>query len=149
MLRYSSVSVRVPYPNCGSDTGIHMTRRNRPGNGRPRKTTDRVDRSIRLATLRNRRITACSLQMHYLGGDGRRVSVQTISNRLHASQLKSRKAAKKPLLRDGVTIEFIDDQSCLCAVAHYWHCEILANFCWTPPLFSSLGLFINLSIPEL
>ena len=25
MLRNSSVSVRVPYPNCDSDTGIHMT----------------------------------------------------------------------------------------------------------------------------
>ena len=25
ILMYSSVSVRVPYPNCGSDTGMHIT----------------------------------------------------------------------------------------------------------------------------
>ena len=76
-----------------------------PRSGRPPITTDGVDRSIRLATLRNRRITARSL----LGRHGRRVSVQTIRNWLHASQLKSRKAAQKPLA--GVTIEFIDGQS--------------------------------------
>ena len=35
----------------------------RPRSGRPRVTTDRVDRSIRLATLRNRRIAARSLQI--------------------------------------------------------------------------------------
>ena len=74
----------------------------------------RVDRSIRLATLRNRRITARSLQMHYRGRHGRRVSIQTIRNRLHASQLKSRKAAQKPLLTPGVTIEFIDDLPVIC-----------------------------------
>ena len=86
----------------------------RPRSGKPRTriTTDRVDRSIRLATLRNRHITARSLQMRYLGRHDRRVSVQTIRNRLHASQLKSRKAVQKPLLTAGVTIEFIDDQSC-------------------------------------
>ena len=38
-----------------------------------------------------------------------------------------------------VTIEFIDDQSCLWAVAHYWHWEILLNFCGTPPLFSGFS----------
>ena len=84
-----------------------------PRSGRPRITTDRVDRPIRLTTLRNRRITARDIQMRYLGRNGRRVSVQTIRNRLHASKLKSRKAAQKPLLTAGVTIEFIDDQSCL------------------------------------
>ena len=41
-----------------------------------------------------------------------------------------------------VTIEFIDDQSCPWAVAHYWHGEILANFCWTPPLFSGSYLLL-------
>ena len=114
----------------------------RPKSERPRFTTYRVDRSIRLATLRNRRITARSLQMRYLEHHGRRVSVQTIRNRLHASQLKSRKAAQKPLLTDAVTIEFIDNQSCLWAVTHYWHWEILANFCWTSPLFS--GPYLSL-----
>ena len=90
---------------------------------RPRITTDRMERSIRLVTLRNHHITARRLQMRYLGRHGRRVSVHTSMNRLRASQLKYRKAAQKPLLIDGVTIEFIDDQwqSCLWAVAHYWH----------------------------
>ena len=56
-------------PNCGSasDTGIHDVR--------TRITTDRVDRSIRLATLRNRCITARSLHMRYLGHHDRRVSI--------------------------------------------------------------------------
>ena len=99
--------------------------KDRPRSGKPRITKDRVDCSIRLATLRNRRITARSLQMRYLG------------SRLHASQLKFRKAVQKPLLTAEVTIEFIDDQSCLWAVAHYWHGDILANFCWTH--LSSLG----------
>ena len=33
-------------------------------------------------------------------------------------------------------------QSCLGAVAHYWHREILANLWWTPPLFS--GPYLSL-----
>ena len=83
--------------------------------GRPRRpiSPNKVDRSIRLATLRNRRITAHSLQMRYLGTHGRRESIQTIRDRLHASQLKSRKASQKPLLTAEVTIAIIDDQSCL------------------------------------
>ena len=83
--------------------------------------------------------------MRYVGRRGRWVSVQslqTIRNRLHVFQLKSRKAAQKPLLTAGVTIEFIDDQFCLWAVAHYWHWEVLANFRWTPPLFS--GPYLSL-----
>ena len=69
------------------------------------------DRSICLVNLRNRRITVRSLLMRYFGLHGRRVSVQTIRNQLHASQLKSRKAAQKPLLTAGITIGLIDDQS--------------------------------------
>ena len=89
----------------------------RQRSGKPRNlhvhvSPQTVDRSIRLAILRNRHITARRLQMRYLGRHDRRVSVQTIRNRLHASQFKSRKAAQKPLLTAGVTIEFIDDQSC-------------------------------------
>ena len=71
------------------------------------------DHLIRLVNLRNRRITVRSLLMRYFGLHGRRMSVQTIRNRLHASQLKSRKAGQKPLLTAGVTIKFIDDQSCM------------------------------------
>ena len=71
-----------------------------PTSGRPRITTDRVDRSIRLAR---------SLQMRYLGRHGRWVSVQTIRNQLNASQLKSRKAVQKPLVTAVVTVELIDD----------------------------------------
>ena len=74
----------------------------------------RVDRSIGMATLSNRRITPRSLQMRYLGRHSRRVYVHTIRNRLHASQLQSRKAAQKPLLAPGVTNEFIDDLRVIC-----------------------------------
>ena len=80
----------------------------------------RVDNSIRLTTLRNCRITARNPQMRYLGHHGSRVSVQTIRKWLHASQLKSRKAAQKPLLTAGVIIQSIDDQSCLWTVALLW-----------------------------
>ena len=62
--------------------------KDRPRSGRPRITTDRVDRSIRLATLRNCRITARSLHMRYLRRHGRRVSSQTTRNWLHASQFE-------------------------------------------------------------
>ena len=141
MSRYSSESVRVPYPNCGSDTRIHMTWMIGQEVG-DHVSPYSVDRWILLATLRNRRITAHSLQMRYLRRHGRRVSVQTIRNQLHASQLKSRKAGLKPLLTTGATIEFIDDQSCLWAVAHYCHREILANLCSTAPLFS--GSYLSL-----
>ena len=87
--------------------------KNMPRRGRPCITTDRVDRSIRLVNLRNRRITARRLQMPYFRLHGRRVSVQTIRNRLYVFQLKSRKAAQKTLLTAGATIGFIDDQSCM------------------------------------
>ena len=70
--------------------------KDRPKSGNHELPQTRVDHSIHLATLRNRHITARSLQMRYLGRHGRRVSVQTIRNRLLASQLKSRKAAQKP-----------------------------------------------------
>ena len=51
--------------------------KDRPRSGRPRITTDRVDRSLCLATLRNRRITARIVQMT----SWHAVSVQTIRNR--------------------------------------------------------------------
>ena len=76
MLRYSLVPVRVPYPNCGYDTGTHMTWRIGQEVGDHVSPQTRVDRSIRLATLGNRRITARNLQMRYLGRHGRRVSIQ-------------------------------------------------------------------------
>ena len=49
----------------------HDVKGSRPRSGRPRITTDRVDGSIRLTTLRNRRITAHSLHMRNLGRHGR------------------------------------------------------------------------------
>ena len=54
------------------------------------------------------------------------------------------KVSFNPLQFDSVwvTIQFIDDQSCLWVVVHYWQGEILPNFCWTPPLFS--GPYLSL-----
>ena len=118
----------------GYDTGMHMTWRISQEVGDHVSPQIRVDRSIRLATLGNRRITAHNLHMHYLGRHGRRVSIQTIRNQLHASQLKSRKAAQKSLLTAGVHWLPVLPVSCVSLLALGW--EILENFCLTPPLFS-------------
>ena len=145
MLRYSSVSVGVPY------TGIHMTWRigQEVGDHVSPQTEWIVQFVWRLWRIVASLHAAYRIQMRYLGRHGRRVSIQTIRNRLHVSQLKSRKAAQKPLLTAGVAIEFIDDQSCLWAVAHYWHGEILANFCWTPSLFSGPYLSSQRNFPAM
>ena len=48
----------------------------------------------------------------------------------NSSQLKFRKAAQKSPLTAGVTIELIDDQSCLWAVAHYSQVRTTSPFQW-------------------
>ncbi len=72
--------------------------KDRPRSGRPRKTTVAEDRYIRLAALRNRRLSAKTLQARHARRYGNRVSDQTIRNRLHESDLRARKPARKPKL---------------------------------------------------
>ncbi|GFS80526.1 transposable element Tcb2 transposase [Trichonephila clavipes] len=57
--------------------------RRRPGAGRPRTTTSTDDRYIQLTARRNRTENATQLQIQLLLATGRRVSSQTVRNRLH------------------------------------------------------------------
>ncbi|GFW78098.1 HTH_Tnp_Tc3_2 domain-containing protein [Trichonephila clavipes] len=57
--------------------------RRRPGAGWPRATTSTDDRYIQLTARRNRTENATQLQRQLLLATGRRVSSQTVRNRLH------------------------------------------------------------------
>lgn len=65
--------------------------RRRPGQGRPRATTATDDRYIRLTARRNRTENATQLQRQLLLATGRRVSSQTVRNRLHEGGLYARR----------------------------------------------------------
>ena len=66
--------------------------------GRPRITTQQQDRYIISGVLRNRRLNTRMIQARVTARYGRRISYQTIRRRLHAGQLRSRRAARKPLV---------------------------------------------------
>ncbi|GFX59133.1 tyrosine decarboxylase [Trichonephila clavipes] len=65
--------------------------RRRPGAGRPRATTSTDDRYIQLTARRNRTENATQLQRQLLLATGRRVSSQTVRNRLHEGGLYARR----------------------------------------------------------
>ncbi|GFY32654.1 transposable element Tcb2 transposase [Trichonephila clavipes] len=65
--------------------------RRRPGAGRPRATTSTDDRYIQLTVRRNRTENATQLQRQLLLATGRRVSSQTVRNRLHEGGLYARR----------------------------------------------------------
>ncbi|GFW68421.1 HTH_Tnp_Tc3_2 domain-containing protein [Trichonephila clavipes] len=65
--------------------------RRRPGAGRPRATTSTDDRYIQLKTRRNRTENTTQLQRQVLLATGRRVSSQTVRNRLHEGGLFARR----------------------------------------------------------
>ncbi|GFW35696.1 transposable element Tc1 transposase [Trichonephila clavipes] len=65
--------------------------RRRPGAGRPRATTSTDDRYIQLTARRNRSENATQLQRQLLLATGRRVSSQTVRNRLHEGGLYARR----------------------------------------------------------
>ncbi|GFT20335.1 transposable element Tcb2 transposase [Trichonephila clavipes] len=65
--------------------------RRRPGAGRPRTTTSTDDRYIQLTARRNRTENATQLQRQLLLATGRRVSSQTVRNRLHEGGLYARR----------------------------------------------------------
>ena len=69
----------------------------RPRSGRPRVTTPREDRQIRLLHLRNRFLTAVDSAQNALG---RRISSQTVRNRLKRCGLKARRPYKGTELTD-------------------------------------------------
>lgn len=68
------------------------------GSGRPRKTSRRDDRFLRLQILRNRSNTAVNAQQDLRQVRGTIVSKQTVCRRLHEINLKARRPAKCPKL---------------------------------------------------
>ncbi|KAL7828173.1 hypothetical protein AOLI_G00313250 [Acnodon oligacanthus] len=79
---------------------VHITGdvRDRPRSGRPKKTTPQEDRFLTLSVLRYRRLSSTDLQSRFAGRYGRRLSAQTIRNRLHAANLRSHQAARRPAM---------------------------------------------------
>ncbi|GFT02740.1 transposable element Tcb2 transposase [Trichonephila clavipes] len=65
--------------------------RRRPGAGRPRATTSTDDRYIQLTARRNRTENATQLQSKLFLATGRRMSSQTVRNRLHEGGLYARR----------------------------------------------------------
>uniref|UniRef100_A0A667ZNY4 Transposase Tc1-like domain-containing protein n=1 Tax=Myripristis murdjan TaxID=586833 RepID=A0A667ZNY4_9TELE len=72
--------------------------RDRPRSGRPKKTTPQEDRFLTLSALRYRRLSSTDLQSRFADRYGRRLSAQTIRNRLHAANLWSQRAARRPAM---------------------------------------------------
>ena len=66
--------------------------------GRPKKTTPQEDHFITLSALRCRRLSSTDLQSRFAGRYGRRLSAQTIRNRLHAANLRSHRADRSPAM---------------------------------------------------
>ena len=72
----------------------------RPRSGRPRVTSQRQDRTIRLAHLRNRHLTATETAVNTVGSHNRRIHPKTVRNRLREFGLRaSRPNVGKPLNR--------------------------------------------------
>lgn len=67
--------------------------------GRPRKTSAAQDRFIKLASLRNRRLTAPQIASELQSTSGVNISSRTVARRLIESGLRDHMAVKKPLLR--------------------------------------------------
>ena len=61
----------------------------RPRSGRPRVTSQRQDRAIRLAHLRNRHLTATETAVNTVGSHNRRIHPKTVRNRLREFGLRA------------------------------------------------------------
>ena len=66
--------------------------------GRPRKTTSREDRFLRVAALRDRRQSARQLGSQLSAATGKAVSKWTVSRRLSEKGIRARRPRKKPQL---------------------------------------------------
>ncbi|XP_052772677.1 uncharacterized protein LOC128211697 [Mya arenaria] len=71
------------------------------GRGRPRKTTDRDDRYIVNMAKRWRFESAKTLNANFRVASGIRISEQTVRNRLHAANIRTRRPAVRPPLKPG------------------------------------------------
>ena len=63
----------------------------RPRSGRPRVTSRRQDRTIRLAHLRNRHLTATETALNTVGTHNRQISPKTVGSRLREIGLRARR----------------------------------------------------------
>ena len=63
----------------------------RPRSGRPRVTSQRQDRAIRLAHLRNRHLTATETAVNTVGSHNYRIHPKTVRNRLREFGLRARR----------------------------------------------------------
>ena len=63
----------------------------RPRSGRPRVTSRRQDRTIRLAHLRNRHLTAIETALDTVGTHNRQISPKTVGSRLREIGLRARR----------------------------------------------------------
>ena len=73
---------------CLRETG-HLA--DRPRSGRPRMTSRRQDRTIRLAHLRNRHLTAPETALNTVGTYNRQISPKTVGSRLREISLRARR----------------------------------------------------------
>ena len=64
----------------------------RPRSGRPRVTSRRQDRTIRLAHLRNRHLTATETALNTVGTHNRQISPKTVGSRLREIGLRARRS---------------------------------------------------------
>ena len=63
----------------------------RPRSGRPRVTSQRQDRAIHLAHLRNRHLKATETAVNTVGSHNRRIGPKTVRNRLREFGLRARR----------------------------------------------------------
>ena len=63
----------------------------RPRSGRPRVMSRRQDRTIRLAHLRNRRLTATETALNTVGTHNRQISPKTVGSQLREIGLRARR----------------------------------------------------------
>ena len=70
----------------------------RPRSGRPRVTSRRQDRTIRLAHLRNRQLTATETALNTVGTHNRQISPRTVRRRLREHGLQARRPYVGPPL---------------------------------------------------
>ncbi|CAC5391696.1 unnamed protein product [Mytilus coruscus] len=78
------------------DTGTTI---DRPRSGRPRETTLRQDRHIRIIHLWNRFVNALQTARQTHGRHNNRISDQIVRNRLRQAGLRARRPLKGPYLR--------------------------------------------------
>jgi len=68
----------------------------KPGSGRKRATTPKVDRLIKRVAIRDRRVSSTEIKEDL----GLEVSTKTVRNRLHEMGLKCYWSSKKPFVND-------------------------------------------------